>query len=163
MVEMLFGEANRHEDQIIIPKKATKAAYAPGLFQSVLGTSAEGIITIRHPVPACISTYGSAGGRPADQRFVTRGNIERLWARDLISAGFSDREINDMDYFDAYLRYWEDYHMRLAMSGANITRHYRVVAYGAERFMRDTGRSTDPFALLHTCKSGPAQTCFLLT
>ena len=135
----------RHEDHIVVPKKATKAAYAPGLFQSVLGAGAEGVITIRHPVPACISTFESAGGLPADHRFVQRGNIERLWARDLLSAGFSDREVADMDYFDAYLRYWEDYHVRLAMSGSNVTRHYRVVAYGAERFMREARRNADRF------------------
>ena len=50
-----------------------------------------------------------------------------------------------MDYFDAYLRYWEDYNVRLAMSGSNVTRHYRVVAYGAERFMREARRNADRF------------------
>jgi hypothetical protein len=145
MVELFFAEANRHGDHIVVPKKATKAAYAPGLFQSVLGVDAEGIITIRHPVAACISTFESAGGLPADHRFVQRGNIERLWARDLLSAGFSDRELADMDYFDAYLRYWEDYHLRLAMSGANVTRHYRIVAYGGERLMREARRNADRF------------------
>ncbi len=145
MVELFFAEASRHKDHIFVPKKATKAAYAPGLFQSVLGAGAQGVITVRHPVPACISTFEAAGGLPADHRFVKRGNIERLWARDLLSAGLSDRDLADMDYFDAYLRYWEDYHVRLAMSGANITRHYRVVAYGAERFMREARRNAERF------------------
>ena len=145
MVELFFGAAERHDDHIVVPKKATKAAYAPGLFQSVLGDGAEGVITIRHPVPSCISTFESAGGLPANHRFARRGNTERLWARDLLSAGFSDRELADMDYFDAYLRYWEDYHMRLALSGSNVTRHYRVVAYGAERFMGEARRSADRF------------------
>ena len=90
MVELFFAAADRHEDHIVVPKKATKAAYAPGLFQSVLGAGGEGVITIRHPVLACISTFESAGGLPPDHRFVQRGNIERLWARDLLSAGFSD-------------------------------------------------------------------------
>jgi hypothetical protein len=53
-----------------------------------------------------------------------------------------------MDYFDAYLRYWEDYHVRLAMGGSNITRHYRTVAYGAERFMREARRNTVRFGSL---------------
>jgi len=145
MVELFFATADRHEDYIFVPKKATKAAYAPGLFQSVLGMGGEGVITIRHSVPACISTFKSAGGLPAELQFVQRGNIERLWARDLLSAGFSDREVADMDYFDAYLRYWEDYNVRLAMSGSNVTRHYRVVAYGAERFMREARRNADRF------------------
>ncbi|WP_150851975.1 hypothetical protein [Sinorhizobium arboris] len=142
MVELFFTAADRG-DYVVVPKKATKAAYAAGLFQSVLGLGGEGIITIRHPVPACISTFETAGGLPTDGRFVQRGNIERLWARDLISAGFSDVEVADMDYFDAYLRYWEDYHVRLAMGGYNLTRRYRVVAYGAERFMREARRNAE--------------------
>jgi hypothetical protein len=150
MVELFFAAADRHEDHIVVPKKATKAAYAPGLFQSVLGAGAAGVITTRHPVPSCISTFESAGGLPADHRCVPRGNLERLWARDLISAGFSAREVADMDYFEAYLRYWEDYHVRLAMSGSNITRHYRAVAYGAERFMREARRNADRFGSLGT-------------
>jgi hypothetical protein len=148
MVELFFAATDRHDGYIVVPKKATKAAYAPGLFQSVLGAGADGVITIRHPVPSCISTFESAGGLPADHRFVPRGNIERLWARDLISAGFSAGEVADMDYFDAYLRYWEDYHVRLAMGGSNITRHYRTVAYGAERFMREARRNTVRFGSL---------------
>lgn len=148
MVELFFAAHRQHENQITVPKKATKAAYSPGLFQSVLGASTEGTITIRHPVPACISTYQTAGGLPADHRFVSRGNIERLWERDLLGAGFDKREIADMNYFDAYLRYWEDYHVRLAMSGANITRNYRVVVYGAERFMSEARRNAHRFGAL---------------
>jgi hypothetical protein len=150
MVELFFAPAARHEDHIVVPKKATKAAYAPGLFQSVLGASAEGIMTIRHPVAACISTFESAGGLPADERFVQRGNLERLMARDLRGAGFSDGEIAEMDYFDAYLRYWEDYHVRLAMSGANITRHYRIVPYGADRLMLEARRYAEQFGSVAT-------------
>lgn len=135
MVEIFFGTEERRDGAVVVPKKATKAAYAPGLFQSVLGAGAAGIITVRHPVPSCMSTYEACGGLPPDGRFAQRGNIERLWARDLVSGGISERELAAMDYFDAYLRYWEDYHVRLAMSGANVTRHYQVLAYGAERFM----------------------------
>jgi hypothetical protein len=145
MVELFFAAADPREGPIVVPKKATKAAYAPGLFQSMLGAGADGVITIRHPVAACISTFESAGGLPADRRFVQRGNLERLCARDLLSAGFSARELGDMEYFDAYLRYWEDYHLRLAMSGSTITRHYRVVAYGAERLMDEARRNAHRF------------------
>ncbi len=143
MVELFFGAANKHGDHIVVPKKATKAAYAPGLFEAMLGAGAGVFVTIRHPVPACVSTYEAAGGLPADRRFSQRNNIERLWARDLIAAGFSDREIANMDYFDAYLRYWEDYHLRLAMAGGKITRQCQVVAYGAPRFMREARQSAD--------------------
>ncbi|TDY16779.1 hypothetical protein B0G81_7889 [Paraburkholderia sp. BL6665CI2N2] len=145
MVELFFVAADRHEGRIVVPKKATKAVYAPGLFQSVLGDDMDGIITIRHPVPACISTYEASGGLPADQRFVQRGNIEHLWARDLMSAGITARELADMNYFDAYLRYWEDYYVRVSLDGAKIARYYRVVAYGAERFVREAQGNANRF------------------
>jgi hypothetical protein len=151
MVELFFGQDERRAGQVVVPKKATKAVYAAGLYESVLGRSAEGIVTLRHPVPACISTYEAAGGLPRDGRFVQRGATERWCARDLIGAGFDPGEIAEMEYFDAYLRYWEQYHLRLAMSGPNLTRKYRVVAYGAERFMEEArwwaahyGSSTSP-------------------
>lgn len=135
MVELFFSADGKHGDHIVVPKKATKYAYAPGLFETILGAGAEGVVTVRHPVAACISTYELAGGLPADGRFRQRRNVERLWARDLIAAGLGELELASLDYFDAYLRYWEDYHVRLAMAGANMTRHYRVVAYGVDRLM----------------------------
>lgn len=137
MVELYFDEDKPQANHVMVPKKATKAVYAAGLFQSVLGASGEGIVTLRHPVPACISTYQAAGGLPKHGRFVQRNATERMCARDLFAAGFDASEIAEMDYFDAYLRYWEQYHLRLAMSGAELTRKYRAVAYGAERFMEE--------------------------
>ncbi|MET0600221.1 MAG: hypothetical protein ABWZ57_20400 [Mesorhizobium sp.] len=145
MVEIFFAEAGRHRGRVIVAKKATKAVHAPGLFQSVLGEDAEGVVTVRHPVPACISTYEASGGLPVGERFAQRGNIEKLWARDLLAAGWSEGDIAKMDYFDAYLRYWEDYHLRLAMGGSNLSRNYRIVAYGAERFMSEARRNAEHF------------------
>jgi len=123
-----------------VPKKATKAVYAPGLFRDILG--GECIFTVRHPVPACISTYETAGGLPDDHRFAQRNNIEILWARDLLSVGLSEADIKQMEYFDAYLRYWEDYHVRLAMSGLTSS---RVVAYGEQRFIDEARRIANLF------------------
>src|SRR5690242_6824645 len=130
MVEMFFQSGGHQSGPVSVPKKATKAVYAPGLFLDVL--RGECIVTVRHPVPSCVSTYETAGGLPAHLRFAQRNNIEILWARDLLSAGLSEAVITEMDYFDAYLRYWEDYHVRLAMSGLTSG---RVVAYGEQRFM----------------------------
>jgi hypothetical protein len=143
MVELFFQSSSRQGPQVSVPKKATKAVYAPGLFQDILG--GECIITVRHPVPSCISTYETAGGLAADHRFTQRNNIEILWARDLLSAGLSQAEIEDMDYFDAYLRYWEDYHVRLAMSGLASSRRCRVVAYGEQRFTDEARRIANRF------------------
>ena len=38
-----------------------------------------------------------------------------------------------MDYFDAYLRYWEQYHYYIATTGLSANREMRVVVYGKER------------------------------
>ena len=38
-----------------------------------------------------------------------------------------------MDYFDAYLRYWEQYHVYIATTGLTANRDLRVVAYGKQR------------------------------
>jgi hypothetical protein len=154
MVELFFGDDEPRDGQVVVPKKATKAVYAAGLFQSILGLSEEGIVTVRHPVPAGISTYEAAGGLPADHRFAQRGTTERMCARDLITAGFEPGEVAQMEYFDAYLRYWEDYHLRLAMGGSNVTRKYRVVAYGAERFMEEARRCAVQFG----GSAGPVET-----
>jgi len=39
-----------------------------------------------------------------------------------------------MDYFDAYLRYWELYHLYVATTGLSANRDLRVVIYGQQRF-----------------------------
>jgi hypothetical protein len=140
MVEMFFQPGGHQSGPVSVPKKATKAVYAPGLFRDIL--RGERIVTVRHPVPSCVSTYETAGGLPAHLRFAQRNNIEILWARDLLSAGLSEADIMEMDYFDAYLRYWEDYHVRLAMSGLTSG---RVVAYGEQRFMDEARRMANLF------------------
>jgi hypothetical protein len=138
MVEIFFGGASPHGGTIVVPKKMTKAPYAAGLFRSAFGASTEAIVTVRHPAPCCISTYETAGGLPADGRFAARGNVEKFCARELRDLGFSREEIQAMDYFDAYLHYWENYHVRLAMGISTIARTCEVLAYGAERY---TGRA----------------------
>ena len=140
MVEMFFRSSDHQSRPVSVPKKATKAVYAPGLFQDIL--RGECIVTVRHPVPSCVSTYDTAGGLPGDHRFAQRNNIEILWARDLLSAGLSEADIKELDYFDAYLRYWEDYHVRLAMSRLTSS---RIVAYGEQRFMDEARRMANLF------------------
>ncbi|WP_214325396.1 hypothetical protein [Nonomuraea sediminis] len=142
MVELFFAC-----DQIAtVPKKATKAVYAAGLFRTALGAPDEGLITVRHPVPSCVSTYETAGGLPPGGRFAVRGNIERSCESELMSLGFSRAELCRMDYFDAYLRYWENYQVRLAMGSAVIAREPRVLAFGAERYLaRVTHPSIEEF------------------
>ena len=135
MVEIYFGDRPPHTGKIIVPKKLTKGSYAGGFFHRILGESVEHIVTIRHPVPACISTYEKSGGLPEDGRHAVRGNIESWVVRDLMYTGLKEEEILAMDYFDAYLRYWEQYHNYIASTGLSANRHIRIVPYNREMLM----------------------------
>lgn len=133
MVELYFANSRTHDNQIPIPKKATKAAYQGGFFDRVLGPNAEYLITLRHPVPACISTYEKSGGLPANGHFAVRGNIEIWIRRDNIYAGIPPEKIEQLDYFDVYLNYWEHYHYNLLLTGLRLNPKWQVVAYGKDR------------------------------
>ncbi len=135
MVEMFFAKSRTENGYAVVPKKATKAAYHGAFFNSVLGPKTEYIITLRHPVAACISTYEKSSGLPLDGRFDVRGNIEEWAKRDVAWLGVQDGDILRSDYFDIYLRYWENYHLSLALSGLSANRNWTVVAYGRERLM----------------------------
>ena len=136
MAELFFGADASAGKRIVVPKKATKAAYHGAFFASVWGPDTECILTLRHPVPACISTYEKSNGLPANGRFAVRGNIEEWAHRDNLVTGADPRRILEHGYFDVYLRYWEQYHHRLALSGLAALRHRTVVAYGSERLTR---------------------------
>lgn len=133
MVELHFGQRPRHEGRVVVPKKLTKGIYAGGFFHRVLGTAVEHLVTLRHPVAACISTYEKSGGLPADGRLGQRSNIEQWCRRDLTYVGIDAEQLQQMDYFDAYLRYWEQYHLYIATTGLSANRALRVVVYGQER------------------------------
>lgn len=133
MVELFFGDARRHSGKIVVPKKLTKGIYAGGFFHRVLGEAVECIFTLRHPVSSCISTYEKSGGLPADGKFAVRSNIEEWCRRDLVYTGLRAPEVMALDYFDAYLRYWEQYHIYVATTGLSATQDLRVAAYGKQR------------------------------
>ncbi|MBI2383336.1 MAG: hypothetical protein HYV18_04615 [Gammaproteobacteria bacterium] len=133
LVEIFFQNAKRHSGKVVVPKKLTKGIYAGGFFHRVLGEAVDHIFTLRHPVASCISTYEKSGGLPANGRFATRSNIEEWCRRDLAYTGVGPDELARMDYFDAYLRYWEQYHVYVATTGLSANRDFRVVVYGKER------------------------------
>lgn len=136
MVEAWYGDRPAIEGKIIVPKKATKAAYQGGFFRTVFGEDAEYLITLRHPLAACISTYEKSGGLPADGLFTARSNIE-VWAqRDLITTGTTQDQAQRMRYIDAYLGYWRYYHLQLAGTGLARDQKWQVVAYGRDRLMQ---------------------------
>ncbi|MFI4979048.1 MAG: hypothetical protein ACHQIO_01740 [Nevskiales bacterium] len=133
MVELYFGARTPHQGRIVVPKKLTKGIYAGGFFHRILGEAVEHLITLRHPAAACVSSYEKSGGLPADGRFAIRSNIEDWCRRDLLYTGCTADELARMDYFDAYLRYWEQYHYYIATTGLSANREMRVVVYGKER------------------------------
>ncbi len=135
MVEVFFANSQLRDQRIVVPKKATKAAYHGKFFLSVWGPDTEIIITLRHPVAACISTYEKSTGLPAGGKFAVRGNIEEWVHRDSVITGADPQRILEQDYFDAYLRYWEQYHLDLALTGLSASKNRTVVTYGKERLM----------------------------
>jgi hypothetical protein len=140
MVELYFGKNKPHSGKILVPKKLTKGSYAGGFFHRILGQAVENILTVRHPVTSCISTYEKSGGLPPDGCFRVRGNIEEWVRRDLAYTGCENADIAKMPYFDAYLRYWEQYHYYIATTGLSANRDIVVVPYGKER-MEDLVKS----------------------
>ena len=44
-----------------------------------------------------------------------------------------------LEYVDVYLRYWEQYHLRLALSGLPARSNTRLIVYGGERMRACTG------------------------
>lgn len=136
MVEIFFANSRVFDNFIVVPKKATKAAYHGAFFNTVFGPNTEYIITLRHPVAACISTYEKSTGLPAGGKFQVRGNIEEWAHRDNVFTGADPGALREHGYFDVYLRYWEQYHFNLALTGLPASRNCTVVVYGRERMMR---------------------------
>lgn len=133
MVEVFFANSRLFDNRVVVPKKATKAAYQGAFFTTVLGPATEFVVTLRHPIAACISTYEKSTGLPRDGKFQVRGNIEDWARRDNEFTGADPASLFDREYFDVYLRYWEQYHLNLAMTG--LRHDWKVVVYGGERMM----------------------------
>jgi len=135
MVEEYFGDRQPIDGKIIVPKKATKAAYNGAFFRTVFGEDAEYIFTLRHPLASCISTYEKSGGLPDDGLFRNRSNIEEWARRDLMVSGIPEAGVDHMPYIDAYLGYWRYYHRQLADTGFASVKNLQCLAYGRERLM----------------------------
>ncbi len=91
------------------------------------------MVTVRHPLTCCLSTYEKSGGLPAGGIFKERSTIEHWIRRDLLSTGVSSAELAAADYFSVYVRYWEQYYCALATSGLmRFARTTTVVGFGAQ-------------------------------
>lgn len=132
MVEIYFGNDRTFSGKVVVPKKLLKGSYAGGFFHQILGSAVDHVFTVRHPVTSAISTYEKSGGLPDNGRFAVRGNIEDWVRRDLMYTGMSADDVHKMDYFDAYLRYWEQYHYYVATTGLSAGRSIEIVPYGKE-------------------------------
>jgi hypothetical protein len=132
MVEVFFSGRQPVNGRVIVPNKTYQAAYHGAFFNRILGPDAEYIVTLRHPVPACISAYEKSGGLPAHGKFAVRSNIESIIRRDLAFTG-RDPASEGGDYFDAFLQHWEQYHYDLALTGLSANKHWRIVCFGTER------------------------------
>ncbi len=134
MIELYFANSRMFNNRVVVPKKATKAAYHGAFFHQMLGPKTEYLVTLRHPVAACISTYEKSGGLPADGKFAVRGNIEEWARRDCVFTGDNADLMPTRDYFEVYLRYWEQYCYQLALSGlGGDHQNWQTVVYGEAR------------------------------
>ncbi len=132
MVEAYFANSRVFDNRIVVPKKATKAAYHGAFFDKALGPGTEYVITLRHPVTACISTYEKSTGLPENAKFRVRGNIEEWVRRDNLYTGVPESAVPASDYFDLYLNYWEHYHHNLVLTGLRLNPNWRLVVYSKE-------------------------------
>jgi hypothetical protein len=139
MVELYFAKSRIMGGHIIVPKKAFNAAYQGAFFNRILGPATEYIVTLRHPVTSCISTYEKSNGMlPKDGRFAVRGGIETLMQRDnMFTSGESEESVQARDYFDVYLRYWEQYHHNLALTGLSANKNWTIVPYTEEAMTKE--------------------------
>lgn len=123
------------EGRWLAPKKFHKMVYWAGSFKMLLGQGrADYLVTVRHPLPTCISIYEKCGGLPPDGLFPaykTRSAIEHWVLNDLVHLGFSQAAVAKMTYFEAVLASWTQFHTRMATSGLFLgDRHeIRVIPY----------------------------------
>ncbi|RAP57637.1 hypothetical protein [Oleiagrimonas sp. MCCC 1A03011] len=128
--------AKREDGLWLVPKKMHKMVAWAGSFKMLLGQGrADYIMTVRHPVPACISIYEKGGELPADGLFpmaAPRSAIEHWVINDLMHLGHSAQEIARMPYIDAVLTSWSQFHLRMAGSGLFLgdRNEIRIVPYG---------------------------------
>jgi hypothetical protein len=127
MLPLFFGD--KRGEIMVVPKKFTKGVYAGNLFNTAFGPSAEFVLTLRHPLMSCISTYEKSGGYPKSGEFAQRSNIETWIKRDLRWLSGKEAADRPQGYLEAYLSYWTYFHINLAMSGLLTDRRVRVVKF----------------------------------
>ncbi len=122
----------------LAPKKMHKMVNWAGSFKMLLGQGhSDYLVTLRHPLPAAISISEKSGGYPGNGRFparAPRSAIERWIITDLMHLGFSIKELETMDYFEAVFASWAHFHIRMAGSGLFLgdRNEIHLIPYGQE-------------------------------
>ncbi|MFK5892195.1 MAG: hypothetical protein QM504_03125 [Pseudomonadota bacterium] len=128
MAELFFSKDSSRDGLTVIPKKSTKSAYYGAFFNEVLGKNSEIVLTIRHPVASCISTMEKSGGATKNNLFKVRSNIESWVERD-INYLSGKQSTDKQNYFDCYLKYWENYHYSMVTSGLLANDNVKMVPF----------------------------------
>lgn len=148
MVEMYCKNFPIHENRIIVPKKSFRMSQYAALFNEIFGKLSEYIITIRHPISACISSYEKSGGFPEDGQFTVRSNIEDIIRQDLEFIGYDEKIIRKTNYIDVYVLYWEYYYSHVFLTGLMRNKNIRVVPFEKESMH---GMANSYFARFNSC------------
>lgn len=136
MLKIYFGD----QDSIIIPKKLINIVYDSNFVYELFKDVATYVVTVRHPATAAISTYTLSGGFPSDGKFKVRSSIEGLIAGDLRRSGLTELDIFELDYFAAYLIYWERYYSYIAKGALAEKGRARLVPF-VKDCLQDAGLS----------------------
>lgn len=154
----------------LVPKKMHRMVYWAGSLKMLLGQGrADYLVTVRHPLPSCISAWEKSGGLPPDGLFPAaqpRSAIEHWVLRDLVRLGYPLEQIRAMPYFDAVRVSWTDYYTRMASSGLFLgdRKEVRILPYGRSaleevvadyRSGRADAAAPEPFATYHKADGHP--------
>lgn len=147
MVELYFSAAKSRGNRIIVPKKAYDAVYHGAFINRIAGPEAEYWVSIRHPVTACISTYERAGRElQNDENFQKKSGQEIVMERDYrLTSGATEAEVLARPYFDVYLRYWEQYHYNLALTGLGANKNWTIIPYTEQAMGKMAADISDRF------------------
>lgn len=134
MVEMFFKPHSRARvaGRIVVPKKMTKALYNFDLIDSVFGTRATYVLTVRHPLAMCKSLLDKSGGYPEGGRFAVRATIERWALNDWMRTGMTAEQVMQLPYEEVIFGYWKRYHYMMAMTGVPALPQTSTVVFGSE-------------------------------
>ena len=135
------------EDGPVIPKKLHTLIAEPAFANKYLRNI---YVTERHPADSCMSMLTKSGGMPRDRRMPRdRMNIERQVWQLLLFHGVKPDSIRQMDYWYAYLQYWNLYRKESGLlNGQRV--NYDDLPEVAKRIHEQYGSGLEPEAFIRT-------------